>query len=137
LAVDDGVIVDRWLRTQAKNVYAVGDIARFPEFHSGEAIRVEHWVHAQRQGQHAALALLGDDRPYRDTPFFWSAHYETTIRYVGHARDFDPPTIEGSLENKDAAIRYRRGGRTLAVATIGRDIEALKAELDLEREPAG
>ena len=63
--------------------------------------------------------------------------FETTIRYVGHAQGFDPPTIEGSLENKDAAIRYRRGGRTLAVATIGRDIEALKAELDLEREPAG
>jgi NADPH-dependent 2,4-dienoyl-CoA reductase/sulfur reductase-like enzyme/nitrite reductase/ring-hydroxylating ferredoxin subunit len=136
LAVDDGVIVDPWLRTQAKNVYAVGDIARFPAFHSGQAIRVEHWVHAQRQGQHAAMAILGDDRPYREAPFFWSAHFGTSIRYVGHAHDFDPPPVDGSLAKQDAAIRYRRDGRTLAVATIGRDIEALRAELDFERQPA-
>ena len=132
LKIDNGVVVDRWLRTEAADVYAVGDIARFPDLHSGQPIRVEHWVHAERQGQHAARTILGDDRPYRDPPFFWSAHYGTSIRYAGHAEGFDPPSIEGSLDQNDAEIRYRKDGRTLAVATVGRDIEALKAELGFE-----
>ena len=132
LKTDNGVLVDRWLRTEAADVYAVGDIARFPDFHSGQPIRVEHWVHAERQGQHAARAILGDDRAYCDPPFFWSAHYGTSIRYVGHAEGFDPPLIEGSLDRNDAEIRYRKDGRTLALATVGRDIEALKAELGFE-----
>jgi NADPH-dependent 2,4-dienoyl-CoA reductase/sulfur reductase-like enzyme len=132
LKTDNGILVDRWLRTEAADVYAVGDIARFPDFHSGQPIRVEHWVHAERQGQHAARVILGDDRAYCDPPFFWSAHYGTSIRYVGHAEGFDPPLIEGSLDQNDAEIRYRKAGRTLAVATVGRDIEALKAELGFE-----
>ena len=132
LKTDNGVLVDRQLRTEAADVYAVGDIARFPDFHSDQPIRVEHWVHAERQGQHAARAILGDDRAYCDAPFFWSAHYGTSIRYVGHAEGFDPPSIEGSLDRNDAEIRYRKDGRTLAVATVGRDIEALKAELGFE-----
>jgi len=132
LTTGNGILVDRRLRTEAADVYAVGDIARFPDFRSGQSIRVEHWVHAERQGQHAARAILGDDRAYCDAPFFWSAHYGTSIRYVGHAEGFDPPLIEGSLEQNDAEIRYRKDGRTLAVATVGRDIEALKAELGFE-----
>ena len=132
LNVEDGVVVDRWLRTDAAGVFAVGDIARYPDAHSRELIRVEHWVHAERQGQHVARAIMGDDRAYADAPFFWSAHYAATIRYVGHAQAFDPPRIEGSLENDDAAIRYQRQGRTLALATIGRDLEALRAGRDFE-----
>jgi NADPH-dependent 2,4-dienoyl-CoA reductase/sulfur reductase-like enzyme len=137
LKTDKGVLVDRWLRTEAAGVYAVGDVARYPDPHTGRAIRVEHWVHAERQGQHAARMLLGDNAPYGDPPFFWSAHYDTSIRYVGHAEGFEPPQIEGSLEAGDAAVRFRKDGRTLAVATVGRDIAALKAELDFEVEPAG
>jgi NADPH-dependent 2,4-dienoyl-CoA reductase/sulfur reductase-like enzyme len=132
LRVDNGVVVDDRLRASAPGVYAVGDVARFPDAASGKLIRVEHWVHAERQGQHAARAILGDDRPFTDPPFFWSAHAGTTINYVGHAEAFDAPQIGGSLEAQDAAIRYAQGGRTLAVATVGRDLESLKAGLALE-----
>ncbi len=127
LKVENGVVVDRWLRASAEGVYAVGDIARFPDAHTGKPIRVEHWVHAERQGQHAARMLLGDDAPFSDTPFFWSAHAGTTISYVGHAEEFDAPKIEGSLEKQDALIRYAKDGRDLAVATVGRDLAGLKA----------
>jgi NADPH-dependent 2,4-dienoyl-CoA reductase/sulfur reductase-like enzyme len=134
LKVDNGVVVDRWLRASAANVYAVGDIARFPEAHTSKLIRVEHWVHAERQGQHVARMLLGDDAPFDDTPFFWSVHQGKTINYVGHAGDFDPPKIEGSLEKEDALIRLAKDGRALAVATVGRDLDSLKAGLRFERE---
>jgi NADPH-dependent 2,4-dienoyl-CoA reductase/sulfur reductase-like enzyme len=132
LQIEHGVVVDARLRTSAPDIYAVGDIARFPDAASGKLIRVEHWVHAERQGQHAARAILGDDAPFTDPPFFWSAHYGTTLNYVGHAEAFDEARLEGSLDDQDAAIRYIQGGRTLAVATVGRDVESLKAGVALE-----
>ena len=136
LKVDNGVVVDGWLRAGAEGVYAVGDIARYPAPRFGGPIRVEHWVHAERQGQHAARMVLGEDEPFHDTPFFWSAHYERSIRYVGHAEAFDAPSLEGSLEREEAVARFAKDGRLLAVATLGRDLEALKADIELEKEAA-
>jgi NADPH-dependent 2,4-dienoyl-CoA reductase/sulfur reductase-like enzyme/nitrite reductase/ring-hydroxylating ferredoxin subunit len=135
LKVDRGVVVDARLRTSAPDVYAVGDLARFPDAGSGALIRVEHWVHAERQGQHAAHAILGDATPFTDPPFFWSVHQGATINYVGHAESFDPPKVEGSLQAQDAQVRYVQGGHMLAMATVGRDLESLKAGVALEPAP--
>ena len=132
LKVDHGVVVDARLRASAPSVFAVGDLARYPDPRSGQLIRVEHWVHAERQGQHAAKVLLGEDTAYAQTPFFWSVHQGTTLNYVGHAADFDLPRIEGSLDAGDAVVRYLKGGRLLAVATVGRDLDSLKAGVELE-----
>jgi NADPH-dependent 2,4-dienoyl-CoA reductase/sulfur reductase-like enzyme len=135
LEVDNGVVVDDRLRA-AKDIYAVGDIARYPEPVSGKLARVEHWVHAERQGQHAARVILGEDAPYLTSPFFWSAHGDESIRYVGHAGGFDPPQVEGSIEGGDAAVRYATGGKLLAVATLNRDRANLEAETSLQEGSA-
>jgi NADPH-dependent 2,4-dienoyl-CoA reductase/sulfur reductase-like enzyme/nitrite reductase/ring-hydroxylating ferredoxin subunit len=133
LAVDRGITVDGGLRTSAPGVFAAGDVARFPAPGTGQPIRIEHWVHAERQGQHVARTILGDDAPFGDAPFFWSAHQDATIRYVGHAETFEPPTVDGSLEGRDAAVRFVVAGRLAALATVGRDLSALEADVDLER----
>jgi NADPH-dependent 2,4-dienoyl-CoA reductase/sulfur reductase-like enzyme/nitrite reductase/ring-hydroxylating ferredoxin subunit len=133
LKVDKGVVVDRWLRASANNVYAVGDLARFPDADTGELIRVEHWVHAERQGQHVARLLLGDDAPFTDTPFFWSVHQGKTINYVGHADAFDKPKVQGSLKDEKAVICYAKDGRDLAMATVGDDLASLKAGRTFEK----
>lgn len=133
LKVDNGVVVDDRLRTSADGVYAVGDIARYPDPVSGDLVRIEHWVHAERQGQHVARLILGEDAPFDDPPFFWSHHYDKGVNYSGHAEGFDPPEIDGSLAREDAIVRFRRGGKLLAVATVNRDLDSLKAEEAFEK----
>ena len=133
LTVDRGVVVDAQLATADPAIFAAGDVARYPDPHTGQAIRIEHWVVAQRQGQTAALNMLGARRPFDDVPFFWSQHFDATIGYVGHAEAWDAIEVDGDLDARDAMVTYRSAGKVLAVATIGRDRASLDAERSLER----
>ena len=131
LTVDRGVVVNEYMETSVPGIFAAGDIARFPD-RFGDKIRVEHWVVAERQGQTAALNMLGERQKHDAAPFFWSQHYDIPINYVGHAEKWDKIEIDGSVDNKDCLLRYMQNGRVRAVASIFRDIDSLKAELAME-----
>ena len=136
LAVDRGIVVDSYLETSVKGIFAIGDIARWPDPRGRGNVRIEHWVLAQRQGQAVARTIAGERVAFKDVPFFWSQHYDLAINYVGHAAAWDEIELDGSLEKRDCTVRYRRGDRVLAVATISRDRASLEAELAMEREIA-
>lgn len=135
LTVDRGILVNECLETSAPGVYAAGDVARWPDHRSGRPIRVEHWVHAERQAQTAARNMLGARERFEAVPFFWSAHYDMTITYVGHVEDLERAEVDGDLRRQDCTVRYYENGRVGAVATIGRDRANLLAEAEMERRP--
>lgn len=132
IALDRSITVDKYLRTSVPGIFAAGDVARWPDPHTEQKVRVEHWVVAERQGRTAARNMTGQNEPFDAVPFFWSAHYDTQVLYVGHAETWDTLQIDGSVEARDCRVAFRSAGRTLAVATIGRDLDSLRAELELE-----
>jgi NADPH-dependent 2,4-dienoyl-CoA reductase/sulfur reductase-like enzyme len=133
LAIDRGVVVNEYLQTSMPDIFAAGDIARWPDPHTGEALRIEHWVVAERQGQTAARNMLSKRQRFSDVPFFWSQHYDVPINYIGHAERWDDVVVEGEIKSRDCLVRYRRDGKVVAVASIFRDLSNLIEEAAMER----
>jgi NADPH-dependent 2,4-dienoyl-CoA reductase/sulfur reductase-like enzyme len=132
LHVSDGVIVDQYLETSRPGIFAAGDIARWPSPLVEDGMRSEHWTVAMRQGQTAARNMLGERVPFSAVPFFWSQHYDVTVHYVGREGAWDEIVIDGDLEARDCAVEFRFRGKRMALATIGRDVASLRAELEFE-----
>jgi NADPH-dependent 2,4-dienoyl-CoA reductase/sulfur reductase-like enzyme len=132
LQVDDGILVDEQLQASAPGVYAAGDVARWRD-RRGQRLRVEHWVVAQRMGQCVARNLLGAGERFEDVPFFWSAHYDASINYVGHGAGWERAELDGKPDDKDCTVRFWKGDELVAVATIYRDQESLQAEVELAK----
>lgn len=135
LTVDNGVIVNEYLETSGPAVYAAGDIARWPADATGTLMRVEHWVVAERQGQTAARNMMGARERFDAVPFFWTEQYDMTLQYTGHAERGFTTTVSGSLDvaRPDCRVEFRQGDVLVAVATLGREVENLRAELAFER----
>ncbi len=130
--IDKGVVVNRFMQTSVPGIYAAGDVARWPDPHSGELIRVEHWVVAQRQGQAAARNMLGAAEPFAHVPFFWTQHYDATLSYLGHASAFSEVISDGDARKLDYSARLLQNGEEKARITIFRDRESLEREAELE-----
>jgi 3-phenylpropionate/trans-cinnamate dioxygenase ferredoxin reductase subunit len=124
LRCDNGVIVDELCATSAPNVFAAGDVARFPSELAGGLVRVEHFQNAQRQGAAAARAVLGSGEPYRDVPWFWSNQYDVNLQMLGHPSPSDETVERGSLAAHDWLSICVRGGRVAGAIALnrGRDI---------------
>jgi len=133
IKTDDGVCVNEYFETGVPQIFAAGDIARWPDPLTGNDIRVEHWVVAERQGQTAARNILGQRQRFDTPPFFWTSQYDFTLNYVGHAEKWDQLDLQGSIEEHNCKLSFRHGGKTIAVATVGRDRESLEHELAMER----
>jgi NADPH-dependent 2,4-dienoyl-CoA reductase/sulfur reductase-like enzyme len=124
LEKDGGLVVNEYLQA-ADNVYAAGDIARFPLAATGQPARIEHWRVAQQHGQLAARNMLGKQEKFTAAPFFWTQQYGKSLRYAGHAEQWDEIVYHGDVATQDFLALYVTGGRILAAAGMGRDTDML------------
>jgi len=132
IKTDKGVSVNEYLESSISQIFAAGDIARWPDARTGGNIRVEHFVVAERQGQTAARNILGRRVRFDAVPFFWTTQYDFTLNYIGHAEKWDKLDLDGSIEEHNCKLSFQSGGRTVAVATVGRDRASLEDELAME-----
>ena len=134
LDVDDGILVDEYLRTSADGVWAAGDVARYPHRATPRGIRIEHWVVAGRQGRTAARNILGCGEPFDDVPFFWTRQFGRSVLYVGHAGEWDEQRVDGNCGDGDCGVSFLLGGERRAFVSVGRSDASLEAEAELESE---
>jgi NADPH-dependent 2,4-dienoyl-CoA reductase/sulfur reductase-like enzyme/nitrite reductase/ring-hydroxylating ferredoxin subunit len=126
--VENGAVpVDSHMRTRAPDIFAAGDIAALPD-PEWERRRVEHWVAAQRQGQRAALVMLDMDPGRPEIDFFWSKQAGASLKYVGHAREYDQVVYRGVVEEGRFLAGYYRKGALKAAATIGMALDLVAVE---------
>jgi NADPH-dependent 2,4-dienoyl-CoA reductase/sulfur reductase-like enzyme len=127
--VEAGAVpVDRRLETKAAGIFAAGDVAAVPDPIGGGRQRVEHWAVAERQGQHAARAMMGHQGAYQEVPFFWTRQHGVGLKYAGFAQSFDTVVYRGEVEARRFLAGYFSGGRLLAVASIGMGEQFAAAE---------
>ena len=137
LNADGSLTVDQHLRA-GEDLYAAGDIARFPDWRTGEAIRIEHWRLAEQHGRLAAHNMAGKAQPWRGVPFFWTEQFDQTLQYVGYASNWDEIIFKGDLKERKFLAFYVKNNRVLAAAGLGfdREMTAMAELMRLERLPA-
>jgi NADPH-dependent 2,4-dienoyl-CoA reductase/sulfur reductase-like enzyme len=111
-----GIVVDPFLQSSAKDVYAAGDVASYPYWVTGERLRVEHYMTAMDQGSYSAFNMLGKMVPFSGIPFFWTRNFNKTVQYIGYASSFDEVHITGDVMANKFLAFYIKDGRVLAVA---------------------
>jgi NADPH-dependent 2,4-dienoyl-CoA reductase/sulfur reductase-like enzyme len=132
LELADGVVCDSSCRsTRAKNVVAVGDVARWPNaLFDGESMRIEHWTNATEQADHAAGALLAGDAevaPFAPVPFVWSDQFDCKIQIAGRIAPGDEAKlVDGSLAERKFVMAFGRRGRLTGVIGVSRPRVVLK-----------
>jgi len=124
LEKDGSVLVDAYLQA-APGVYVAGDSARFPLAATGQLTRIEHWRVAQQHGQVAARNMLGHREAFTAAPFFWTQQYGKSLRYAGHAEQWDTILYHGEVAQQDFLAFYVLENRIVAVAGMNRDVEML------------
>ncbi|GAA4084383.1 NAD(P)/FAD-dependent oxidoreductase [Nocardioides kongjuensis] len=116
LAVDNGVLVDAWLRTPDPHVLAAGDVANHDHPTLGTHVRVEHWDTAIHHGRHAARVMLGSDEPYTRLPYFFTDQYDLGMEYVGHVAGGagHDLVVRGDLAGRQASVLWLQEDRVVA-----------------------
>lgn len=120
VAVERGVVVDEFCRTNVADVFAAGDVARSWHPGYGEYLLVEHFDNAGNQGAAAAKSMLGSQEPYAPLPYFWSDQYDLSLQFAGHNAGHDQVVTRGTVESGSWSAFYLREGRFVAALSVNR-----------------
>ena len=127
LQCHDGIEVDECMIAGIDRVAAVGDCARFPQYHTGTRVRVESVQNATDQARSAAAALIGRRERYTAVPWFWSSQGSERLQIAGLALDPDREVVRGDPDAGRFSVFRYRGKRLLAVDSVNRPAEHMAA----------
>jgi len=127
IEVQDGVMVNEYLKTSHADIYAAGDVTSYQDVIFEKRRRVEHWDNAVAQGQYCARALMGDRSPFRHVPYFFSDVFELSYEYWGDASGTDEVVHRGDLASKSFSVWWLKQGRVVAAFTMNRPNEEREA----------
>ena len=123
LDLDDGILVNEFLRTSHADIFAAGDVANYHDVLFGKRRRVEHWDNAVSQGQYCARSLMGDKTAFRHVPYFFSDVFDLSYEYWGDSSDADQVIHRGDLSSNSFSVWWLRKERIVAAFTMNRPDE--------------
>jgi 3-phenylpropionate/trans-cinnamate dioxygenase ferredoxin reductase component len=133
IEVDDGIVCDERLQTSVEGIHAAGDLCSYQSVVHGRRLRVEHWDVALQQGQYAAGAMLGEEKPYDVVPYFFSDLADwTSLEYVGPAERWDEIVWRGDRDAGEFSAWYLDGGKVAAALAVGRSEDLTHARRLIE-----
>ncbi len=119
LAVDDGILVDEFLRTRDPRIFAVGDCARFPTRFAPGSVRLESVQNATGQALHVATAIAtGNAEAYDEVPWFWSHQGDLRIQMAGLTTGHDRTLLTGAVEAGRFSVLCFREGVLVGVDSV-------------------
>ncbi|WP_374640627.1 NAD(P)/FAD-dependent oxidoreductase [Hydrogenophaga sp.] len=126
LACDRGIVVDACGRTSDQAIVAAGDCTA-RRLADGSLLRLESVQNATEQGKSAAAALLGQDRPFTATPWFWSDQYDRKLQMAGLSTGADAWAVRGDMAGGSFSVYHFQGDRLLAVDSVNAAKDHLQA----------
>lgn len=126
LACDRGIVVDACGRTSDPAIVAAGDCTA-RRLADGSLLRLESVQNATEQGKSAAAALLGQDRPFTATPWFWSDQYDRKLQMAGLSTGADAWAVRGDMAGGSFSVYHFQGDRLLAVDSVNAAKDHLQA----------
>jgi NADPH-dependent 2,4-dienoyl-CoA reductase/sulfur reductase-like enzyme len=123
----DGVVVNEYLETNKRGIYAAGDVASYYDVLFGKHRRAEHWDNAVSQGQYCAGALLGERKPFVHVPYLFSDVFDLSYEFWGDSSGAEEVVARGDLSSNSFSVWWLREGRLTAAFTMNRPNEEREA----------
>jgi NADPH-dependent 2,4-dienoyl-CoA reductase/sulfur reductase-like enzyme len=123
LEIQNGVVVNEYLETNRRDIYAAGDVANYQDVLFGKRRRVEHWDNAVAQGQHCARTLMGERAQFRHVPYFFSDVFDLSYEFWGDPAGAESVVHRGDLASASFSAWWLRGQRVVAAFAMKRPEE--------------
>src|SRR5450432_3094819 len=120
IEVADGVMVNEYLETSQRDIWAAGDVANYPDTLFGKRRRVEHWDNAVSQGQHCARALAGERTPFKHVPYFFSDVFDLSYEYWGDSSNAEEVVHRGDLSSSSFSVWWLQQNIVVAAFAMNR-----------------
>lgn len=133
--IDDGIVVDERFRSSLPDVYAIGDVARYPDSTSGRLRRIEHWSSANAQGGHLGRQLAGSKDPYQELPVFFTQLFDKKFQVIGDPESATESIVRGSLaDGRLVGFHLADDGRLVGAVVHGESADVVEELKSLVRE---